>query len=279
MKKFTAQRINEILLLYRNGLSLSKISSKLGIGKTSIYYHVRKRFGKKLRDVVVNESLREELGEIIGAFAGDGNLSFYRKLYHYKITFYLSNYEDDYAKRLVKLILLVFNKKPYIWNSKKSNCILVSVYGKKICDTIKRFLTWENDKTFSVRLKDMNSLDKPFLIGFLNGLVNTDGAVNIPKKRVMFATISKELRQQASKILNGFNIPHCNYIVKGKNNKRDLYCFEIGSKNGVLMYKDLIGITNSYKMKQLDRIKWCDRRESNPRFELSPNIGKLVSCR
>lgn len=279
MKKFTAQRISEILLLYRNGLSLSKISNKLGIGKTSIYYHVRKRFGRKLMDVVVNESLREELGEIIGAFAGDGNFSFYRKLYHYKITFYLSKHEDNYAKRLSKLILLVFNKKPYIWNSKKSNCILICVYGKTIYKNLKKYLTWGNDKTFSVRLKNMDVLDKLFLRGFLNGLVNTDGCVNIPKKRIMFASISKELRQQASDILDMFGISHCNYLVKGKNNRRNLYCFEIGSKNGVLMYKDLIGITNSYKMKQLDRIKWCDWRESNPRFELSPNIGKLVSCR
>ena len=274
MKKFTAKKINEILLLYRNGLSLSKISSRLGIEKTTIYYHVRKRFGRKLKVVLANEFLREELGEIMGAFAGDGNFSFYRKSYHYKITFFLSNYEEEYAKRMAKLILLVFNKKPYIWKSKKSNCILVCVYGKAIYKILNKYLTWSKDKTFSVRLRNMNTLDNLFLKGFLNGLVNTDGCVNIPKKRIMFASISKVLRQQASNILDMLGISHCNYIVKGKNNRRELYCFEIGSKKGVLMYKDLVGITNSYKMKQLERMNWCDRRESDPHREL----GKLVSC-
>ena len=279
MKKFSSQQINKIIVLYKNGLSLSKISSKLGIGKTSLYYHIKKRFGKKIRDVIVNESFREELGEIIGAFAGDGNFYFNPKYYHYKFTFSLSSYEDDYAKRLVEIILLVFNRKPYIWKNKKSNYINVYIYGKKIYETIKKFLIWDEDKTFSVRLRNINILDRPFLKGFLIGLINTDGAVNIPMKRLMFATISKELRSQASIILDNFDIPHCNYLVKGKNNRRDLYCFEIGSKKGVLRYKETIGITNLYKNLQLDRIEWCDRRESNPRFELSPNFGKLVSCR
>jgi len=73
----------KIKKLAESGVSLNKISQKLTLKKSTTYYWFRKFSKNKMHKVKINRFLDEEIGEIIGAFCGDGN--FYKdKRYQYR---------------------------------------------------------------------------------------------------------------------------------------------------------------------------------------------------
>ncbi len=73
MTKITPSIKNRVITLYKEGNSLKKLSKDLGIGESSLYYHIRKTYGRVYPEIKFNPTKQSELGEIIGAFVGDGN--------------------------------------------------------------------------------------------------------------------------------------------------------------------------------------------------------------
>ena len=71
--------------MLNEGRSLNRISRQLSLNKSTVYYHYRKIFGKKTKDVNIAYVSDNKIGEFVGAFAGDG-CYFKGKNYHYTIT-------------------------------------------------------------------------------------------------------------------------------------------------------------------------------------------------
>lgn len=234
---------DNVINLIKKGNSINEISKITGLGKSTIYFHYRKIKGKKTKVIKFHFSEDEEIGEFIGIFAGDG--SFYKrpKTYHYVIRIYTGFYEKEYADFLMKRFTIWFGKKPstYLMRYKKRPSAIVNYYySKEIYEFIKKYLEWDGKKTYSVRLKNFNLKNEKFNIGFIKGLIDTDGSYYKQKRRLSFSSVSKRLAEQAFEIIkNLIKKEPKMYIIKDKSNKRStLYTITLHGDNA----KDLIDI-------------------------------------
>lgn len=191
----------ETIELIRKGVSLNKIIELTGINKSTLYYHYKKIHGLKYKKINIEEPNLEKIGEFIGIFAGDGNYTFGRKAFHHRIRIYTGAYEVGYRKYLKSFLSGFFGKVPRTYMA-ADNSVEVSIYNsREIYDLIRKYLDWEGKKTYTVRLKNLEDLEKEFLIGFLRGLFDTDGGIYTPKKKVAFGTASRLLAYQVRDIL------------------------------------------------------------------------------
>ena len=204
--------------LIKKGVSLNKISELTGLRKSTLYFHYQKTKGKKFLPLKFNFANRNDLGEFIGIFTGDG--SFYKdKTYHYTIRIFVGYYERHYAEYLQKRFMKWFDKKPNIYltyHNGKESMITLSYYSKGLYELIKRYLDWKNKKTYTIKLKKLDLKDKKFNFGFLKGLIDTDGNFYAPKRRLSFSTVSKDLADQVFLMINHIlgDQPNLNIIKK-----------------------------------------------------------------
>ena len=109
MKRLSGDEVERICDYVKLGHSLNKISKKLDISKTTIYYHYI-RIKPKRETKPFNLSDEEKVGEVVGIFAGDGSLTT-DKNYHYIVRIHLGTYMEDYADYVRNLYEDIFNKR------------------------------------------------------------------------------------------------------------------------------------------------------------------------
>jgi len=210
---------DEIIRFIKEGNSINKIRKMTGCAKSTIYYHYKKIKGRKKKPVEISFEKERELGEFLGIFAGDGSFTL-GKNSHYKIRIHLGFYEKEYADFLVKQLTTWFNKKPHIYYKKyqnKDSSIDLHYDSKLIYNFLKEHLVWEGRKTYTVRLKKLDLRKREFNLGFLRGLIDTDGNYYAPKRRISFSSTSKLLADQAEKIIcsNVYLDPN-RYLIKSE---------------------------------------------------------------
>jgi len=139
MRRLSTEEKEKIVRLSKRGFSLRQISSELNTGKTTIYYHTRKFFGKKLKPFqFVNN--KEKIGEFIGIFAGDG--SYYE--YGYVTRFFFSADEKRYAENVQKILSKMFNRRANLFLDKNTGIYVIRFNSKDIGNFVKRYLIWNN---------------------------------------------------------------------------------------------------------------------------------------
>ena len=148
-------------------------------------------------------------GEIAGIFAGDGSLYFEPKSYHYTVNIHFGKRNKEYALYVKNLYETFFNKK---FRLEKSNptTIRITTYSKEIYNFFKNYLDYNPKiKHSTVKLKT-NKFPLNFKIGFLKGLVDTDGCIWVSKEekrcKITFCTTSEQLAYQVKDILSELNI-------------------------------------------------------------------------
>lgn len=219
----TAEEKQKIRNLAARGQSVNTIKDKTGLPKSTVYYHFRKEVGQKQKENRLKIPEDEEVkGEICGIFAGDGN--FYEdKNYKYRVKFTL-NINDNYWKELASFLEKSLDKKPRVNHQKKYNRTNLRYESKELIDFLKKDLEWnEEDKTGTISLGKSDQIHD-FKIGFLRGLLDTDGFVSKKQNRITFNSISKDLTEDVSRILEEIQINH--EIVRDvdkRENCRDMY--------------------------------------------------------
>ncbi|OGI12684.1 hypothetical protein A3K64_03875 [Candidatus Micrarchaeota archaeon RBG_16_36_9] len=242
------QRI-KIIELSKKGVSLNRICKKLSTPKSATYYWFRKINGKKIKELKIDKNLESEIGEIIGAFAGDGSF-FKDKNYVYHIRFHLSKLEYQYVQKIKKLLENIYKTRARIYSSE--SVYIIEITRKVVIEHIKEFLSWYGKRTLTVKLKKAPtnySLD--FLRGFCRGLVDTEGW--ICKNNLMIASISKDLINDFSASLNILDIPHLKTVWKNKNRKNLRYAIFFNKQN-TMIFKERIGFSNMRKIMPPARI-------------------------
>lgn len=168
-------------------------------------------------------------GEIVGIFTGDGGLYFWNKNYSYDVSIYFGKKNIDYAFYVMELFERYFKKK---FKFKKVHASTIKLYtkSKEIHCFFHHYLDFEDSsKCDTVKLKEISS-NKKFLVGFLRGLLDTDGCIHVRKDngslRITYCTTSEELSKQIKTILSGFKIKSSislNIRNRGRNEKPTYY--------------------------------------------------------
>lgn len=238
-----------IVPLIRKGVSINKIKEKTGLAKSTIYYHYQKTLGRKIPLLAINFTSKNDLGEFLGVFAGDGYMN-KRENYHYLTSICIGYYEKDYAEYLLRKCEFWFGKKPmvsHMLHKSKPTAVVLFYYSKAIHNLIKEYLTWSGVKTYSVRLKNFDPRDRDFNIGFLRGLIDTDGSYFAPKRKVSFSSTSKALAMQAYQIIK-YNLnlePH--WMEYKKENRALLYTITLHGRNTKKLM-DAVRLGNPHKI-------------------------------
>ncbi len=239
--------------LYQKGYSLRTLSNLLGRRKNVIYYHTRKLFGLRYKRIKFNLRLKEELGEFLGALAGDGTISKDIKNGNYSVRIFLAKNEFAYATYLANLTERLFNKKANVWKPRNRSLSEFSIYGKEIIEFLNKYFIFESDKTYTIRLKErINYYPRPLLRGFIRGLIASDGWVG--KDRIEFSTISESLSNQFSEILDSFKIQSHIYPQKREYPRRIKYRVRIYGYKNLNRFYNTIGLAEENKLNKLKSI-------------------------
>ena len=209
MIRLTKNQIGQIIKMTEDGKSLNYISGELKIKKTTVYYHFLKIRGRTNIKPTLKFSNDKELGEIIGIFTGDGSLSYIPKRYGYQVRVHFGKVNIDYMWYVKSLFEKCFGKKFLVKNSGK-NGVIIETMSKDIFNFFFRDLNFNRHcKSKTVYLKS-NKYSELFLIGFLKGLIDTDGSICDTKngRYMSFYTSSKKLKNQFCDVLNKINILH-----------------------------------------------------------------------
>lgn len=248
--------IEIIKRLTLKGKSLREISKILNLNITTIYYQVRKFKPKQVKDLNPSGLNDEKIGELIGAFAGDG--SFYKSVYkrarHYKIRYTLctkTKEEQEYIDYLMRL-LLKLNLNPHVSFRRNEGCADVGVNSKEYIQFIEKFLIWEDKKTYSVQLRNsINSYNQEFLRGFVRGLMDTDGWVG--ESSVFCGSVSKNLIENLAAIFDTLGISYKLSKRNPKGNQKEFNLIRV-PKNNLQKYLEIIGFSNLAKLNKLKTI-------------------------
>ncbi len=256
-QRFSSEDVIKIRKLTDEGKSLNYLSKIMGSGKSAIYYQVRKFKPRMKKEIIVN--LTEfQIGELIGAFAGDGNYFHekYDSLHHkkggrhrirYSLTF---SKERDYAEYLASL-LTKLNLNPQIYGSGDSVLILV-VNSKEYINFIREYLAWGDDKTYTLGLKkDISEYSDNFLRGFARGLMDTDGFLN--SGNAACACISIKLMDHLSAIFERFGLEITRRTLDRGGNTRPLHYVRVRTSS-LGRYREQIGFSNTHKLISLNKL-------------------------
>jgi len=208
MPRLSKNQKKLILLFLKMGFSLKRISSFLGFGKTTIYYYYRKIKSRKYKEPIyrINYSRRE--GEIVGIFTGDGSQYYYKNYGHYHTNVHFGDVLA-YVEHVKSLYEGYFNKKWRIWRQVKDEGFIsyrLRVIDKKIYFHFFNYIIYDpRSKSDTVRLRTLK-LPRSFKIGFIKGLIDTDGWVAKNGKEIGFCTTSERLAKQVMILFKEFNI-------------------------------------------------------------------------
>ncbi|MDO8563467.1 MAG: LAGLIDADG family homing endonuclease [Nanoarchaeota archaeon] len=215
MSRLKKEVKTEIIHLIKSGKSLNKIIKETGIGKTTIYYYIRKIRGRKYKPIKINFNDDELIGEIIGLFAGDGYYLNNEKRSDYRIKIYFNSKEDKLIEYYRTSFYKLTTKFPGVVHSRSVKIMQMS--GKSICNFVLGYLSFGKRKTATVSLKNKSYYkNKDFMKGFLRGLVDSDGYVRKGRKEIYYGSISKMLFKDFLKGLDIFNFRYKTYLQKSK---------------------------------------------------------------
>ncbi|HIH10538.1 MAG TPA: hypothetical protein HA254_07795 [Candidatus Diapherotrites archaeon] len=215
-------------LIWKN-VSLAQISKVTGRQKSTLYHHYKRIRGKRFHEPEFEVNCPEVEGEIAGVFAGDGSQYYNRCNWHYEVNVHFGRL--DYAYYVKELFEGYFHKE-FRLGKQSPTVYRLRTQSRKIFAYFHTYLDYDPAvKHSTVKLKDMK-LSRGFKIGFLRGLVDTDGTVCRCKDkriRIAFFTTSKALAQQTKLLLEEFGF-EAFVSVREKDGLKD--CFSTYLFNG-----------------------------------------------
>jgi hypothetical protein len=212
---------NELVIKILEGVSIKKISKQMNLNTATIYYYYEKIKGRKYKKLELKPGFTKEEGEIVGIFAGDGSQWFGKKDYSYEVRVHFGYKNKDYALYVKELYEKYFGKIFELWNDGTKTWRLRTT-SKDIYYFFHIYMDFVPQiKHCTVKLRTLYYPEK-FKIGFLKGLIDTDGHIGLHKhnqKVVNFCTTSKELAIQITQILRELNILYSHYVQTRRNHK------------------------------------------------------------
>ena len=253
MRRLTPNEKELIIKLIWEGVSLNKISLLTKRRKSVLYYYYKKIKGKKYKEPQFEITFSESEGEIVGIFAGDGSQYYAKSNGAYQVNVHFGNV-PEYISYVKELYESYFGKK---WaenmhvNHYPNPTYRIRVSDKKIYFFFWNYLEYVSQiKHCTVRLKTMD-FPKKFKIGFLRGLLDTDGCVYTNGKyiSIRYYTTSSALAEQICSLLSSLGIVSSLYRIVSKKGYKDIFVIQIWAKS-----KDrFLNMIKPFKARKLGR--------------------------
>lgn len=135
----------------------------------------------------------KELGYLKGLFVGDGYKYHDKKYRKYYIEFYLNSIND---KDIVKFLTFVLKKaglNVHLYKDKRFNCVRLRIVNKEFF------------KLFNKNI-DKICMNKNEKLGFISGIIDSEGYVNREKRIIEVVSTNFELIKFLSRELSSFGI-------------------------------------------------------------------------
>lgn len=130
----------------------------------------------------------KEKGYLFGLFEGDGYKIYDKNSRHYQVEFYLNSLTDTKIIQFLIKLLRKINLKPNIYQDKRYNCKRIRIYSKELFFIIKKDISLTN-KT------------KEFCLGFISGIIDSEGYVNKEKDYIMIINTNLKMIQECQNFL------------------------------------------------------------------------------
>jgi hypothetical protein len=221
MKRLSESQKSSLNKLIHENKSMRQISRELKLSHTTVYYHTRKARGLQFKHPDFSVLKSAEIGELMGAFAGDGSyyLSKYGRGGNHFVKFYFESSDLLYINRIHGL-LKKCGLNVFFCRVGKKRCTCLSVSSVDLISFIKIYLDWSGKKTYSVHLKGAPYQDHDFARGFLIGAMNTDGYIT--EKVLSFSSTSEGFARDVSNVLKKLEISHRTGVYRDKRPDRRL---------------------------------------------------------
>lgn len=238
-----AEVFQESICLYKSGLSLHKVSEKLGLPREAIRLYLH-RSGVKLRHQVImyhlpRRKLDSEVALLLGLHAGDGWIS---DAWGSSLT--TSN--QQMIVSVVSLIRSVLGVEPYV-TPNKDNTTAIRSGQKQVIDFFLRYGFPRGRKAGIVRVPAviLACRDTEVIRAFLKGLFSSDGCFhhtgNVGQCR--FEVSSKPLRDGFVTLAHRleFDYKSYSYVHHNSRNKLPSHTAYMGRKSNVRRWMDEVG--------------------------------------
>lgn len=190
-KKLPIEKIEEIHRLAKTGLSLRKISSRLSLGKSTVYYHAR-LYCKKQTRLNLNALTMKEKGYVVGVFLGDGNILWKREKGQYGIKITLDKDKDQDIANCLLLLFAKAGKKGTMHT--EENSLSLRTFSKKLVEFLLNHVSILKQRNSQRNIKTIIGYENwgsEFKIGFISGLLDSDGHVFHSKKGKHYGAVIK----------------------------------------------------------------------------------------
>jgi len=234
------KNIEEISLLYENGMSITKIGKKLSIDRKAIarllknnniksrdgFYYARKyNVNEHYFDVIDTE----EKAYILGFIYADGN-----NLYRYnRISIHLSKTDEEILKKISNILygkeILKYNQKTNK-NGKIFQYVTLQVFNKHMSKHLANLGVVEA-KSHKIVFPEW--LDKSLYKHFIRGLIDGDGWIYLPKNNRDSPNVGLICTRKVNDFLKDYfnnELGLKSYLIKAHKQNIDIMC-EIRVKN------------------------------------------------
>ncbi len=178
----------------------------------------------------MNLTLRE-LGYLIGFILGDGNIYIDAKRYDYRLRLFPNSNEKQIIRRLLSIILKI-GLKPNVFTRDKVS--IISVRSKKFINILSVII----DKLLSS--KCVKHLSNEFLLGLIEGLIDSDGNIEWRRRGYFCAAITNHDKNKIELVVNICKKLDINYGFYVRSSNRTKY--------RVFIFNNLNLLTESVKV-------------------------------
>ncbi len=144
------------------------------------------------REMIFDNLSKKEKGYLFGLFEGDGYKIHDKKSRHYHVEFYLNSIRDKEIINFLMGLLKKLQLNPNIYQDKRYNCKRIRVYSKDFFNIIQKNTKLNKSKDFN--------------IGFVSGMIDSEGYVNNEKSFIMIINTNKEILNECKNFLDRVNI-------------------------------------------------------------------------
>lgn len=155
---------------------------------------------------MLNKLSEKEKGYLFGLFEGDGYKFHDKNGRRFMVDFYLNSKKDKEIIDQLLRLLYKLKLNPNLYQDKRYNCKRIRVHSKELFNLISKKISL-NGKNFD------------FNLGYLSGMIDSEGYVNPKKSEISIINTNKECLEAIKSFLDSINIT--NSLNKRKPSLKD----------------------------------------------------------